>query len=73
MPASKKAGKKAKASASTEATATTNLNSATKGVQEAVARALQAKQLQPKIRGPIFVGIIYDPVAKQFRAVNQFE
>ncbi len=71
MATSKKTGT-TKAGGSTKATAT-DLNSTTKAVQQAVQRALQAKQVQPKIRGPIFVGIIYDPIAKQFKAVNQFE
>lgn len=61
-----------KAPASTKVTAA-ELQSTTKAVQDAISRALQAKQLQPKIKGPIFVGIIYDPIAKQFRVVNQFE
>ena len=70
MATSKKTG--TKSAASTKSTAT-DLTSTTKAVQQAVQRALQAQQIQPKIRGPIFVGIIYDPIAKQFRAVNQFE
>ncbi|HZT60061.1 MAG TPA: hypothetical protein VFA21_15740 [Pyrinomonadaceae bacterium] len=71
MATTKKTGS-TKSAASNKATAA-DLNSTTKAVQQAVARALQAKQVQPKIRGPIFVGIIYDPIAKQFRVVNQFE
>ena len=70
MPTSKKTG--TKASASSKATAT-DLKSTTKAVQDAVARALKAKEVQPKIRGPIFVGIIYNPISKQFEAINQFE
>jgi hypothetical protein len=62
--ASEKAGTKAGAG---------ELASVTKTVQQAVQRALQARQIQPKIRGPIFVGIWYNPVTKQFEAINQFE
>ena len=55
------------------ATTSTDLKSATATIQQAVERALKAKQLQPKIKGPIFVGIIYNPLTKKFEAVNQFE
>jgi hypothetical protein len=55
------------------ATTATDLKGATKTIQQAVERALKARELQPKIKGPIFVGIIYNPISKKFEAVNQFE
>jgi hypothetical protein len=62
--------KKSAAAASNPAA---DLKSATKLVQQSVERALKAKTLQPKIKGPIFCGIIYNPATKKFEAINQFE
>jgi len=52
---------------------TASIQEATKTIQAAVDRAIKARQLTPKIRGPIFVGIWYNPITKKFEVVNQFE
>lgn len=75
MATKKSSGKK---SASREAVAApptaTSINDATRLIQSAVERALKQKQLPtPKIRGPIFLGIWYNPVTKQLEVINQFE
>ena len=62
-----------KTTAATTSTTASDLKSASKTIQQSVERALKARELQPKIKGPIFVGIIYNPITKQFQAVNQFE
>lgn len=52
---------------------TVSIDQATKVLQAAVKRATTTRQLPPKLRGPIFVGIWYNPISKQFEIVNQFE
>jgi hypothetical protein len=46
---------------------------ASKAIKQAVSRAVNARQFSPKIKGPIFVGIWFNPATKEFEVVNQFE
>lgn len=52
---------------------TVSIQDATRLLQAAVRRATDTKRLPPRLRGPIFVGIWYNPISKQFEIVNQFE
>ena len=47
---------------------------ATRLIAAAVERAINARTLPPpKIKGPIFVGIWFNPATKQIEVINQFE
>lgn len=63
----------AKAPTKTTATKAVSIEDATKTIQDAVNRAVKEKKLPTKIRGPIFVGIWYNPISKQLEVINQFE
>lgn len=72
--ATKKSSGKAASKEAAAAPTATSINDATKLIQSAVERALKQKQLPaPKIRGPIFLGIWYNPVTKKLEVINQFE
>jgi hypothetical protein len=67
--------KKAAASSSktSAASQSADLTGAAKAVKTAVDRAVKARQVSPKIRGPIFCGIWYNPITKKAEIVNQFD
>jgi len=74
MATKKSSGKSASRAVAAPPTTGTSLPEATRLIQSAVERALKQKQLPtPKIRGPIFVGIWYNPVTKKIEVINQFE
>ena len=67
---------KSKAAASTSrasASSAADLTGAAKAVKPAVDRAVKARQLSPRIRGPIFCGIWYNPITKKTELINQFD
>jgi len=74
MATKKSSGKKASREAVASPRTDTSVQDATRLIQSAVERALKQKQLPtPRIRGPIFVGIWYNPVTKKLEVINQFE
>ena len=74
--ATKKGSKKSsskKGSGKAAAAQSVSIQDATRIVQDAVGRAIKSRQVQPRIRGPIFLGIWYNPATKKLEVVNQFE
>lgn len=50
-----------------------NEAAAKKAIDGAIKRALEVKQLPPRIRYPIFVGIWLNPITKELEIINQVE
>lgn len=63
----------AKAPTKTAPTRAVSIEDATQTIQDAVNRAIKEKQLPSRIKGPIFVGIWYNPVTKKLEVINQFQ
>jgi hypothetical protein len=70
MPTSKKKASSSKSSATSQSA---DLASATKAVQQAVARAVKTKQIPATIRGPIFCGIWFNPITRKIEVINQLD